>query len=193
MAGLTAARVDLAGDPERVFRALTSQKFIYGWWVRTGVFNTQECSATFAPGAMARFGHRPWPALPARRRIPGDRSAARARAHVARRRDAGPADDGNVPSRAALWRNPRHAPASQLRRHAALGLSRRQPHSVQRNEAKEHNRINYLVLNTFWLMTNTAQDFYSRCRRHLVVVRLGRGGWAPGDAANLNEASASQH
>lgn len=52
--GLILANVDLAADPERVFRALTSPDEITTWWVRPGVFDTREWSGDIRVGGVWR-------------------------------------------------------------------------------------------------------------------------------------------
>jgi uncharacterized protein YndB with AHSA1/START domain len=47
------ASVDLAADPDRVFRALASDE-ITGWWVRPGVFDTREFEGDVRPGGPWR-------------------------------------------------------------------------------------------------------------------------------------------
>jgi uncharacterized protein YndB with AHSA1/START domain len=52
-AGQLLACADIAAEPERVFRALTSKE-ITRWWVRPGVFDTREWSGDVRPGGRWR-------------------------------------------------------------------------------------------------------------------------------------------
>jgi len=51
--GQLLACVEIAADPERVFRALTSKE-ITAWWVRPGVFDTREWSGDVQVGGRWR-------------------------------------------------------------------------------------------------------------------------------------------
>ena len=51
--GCLIANVELAAPPERVFRALTSEE-IADWWVRAGVFDTQEWAGDVHAGGRWR-------------------------------------------------------------------------------------------------------------------------------------------
>ena len=51
--GQLLACVEIEADPERVFRALTSEE-ITAWWVRPGVFDTREWSGNVRVGGRWR-------------------------------------------------------------------------------------------------------------------------------------------
>ena len=51
--GQLLACVEVEADPERVFRALTSEE-ITAWWVRPGVFDTREWSGVVSVGGRWR-------------------------------------------------------------------------------------------------------------------------------------------
>jgi len=51
--GLILASVEVAADPERVFRALASKE-ITDWWVRPGVFDTREWTGDVCAGGRWR-------------------------------------------------------------------------------------------------------------------------------------------
>src|SRR5262245_39610849 len=51
--GQILAYVEIAAEPKRVFRALTSRE-ITAWWVRPGVFDTQEWSGDVRVGGRWR-------------------------------------------------------------------------------------------------------------------------------------------
>ena len=51
--GVAIATVEVAADPDRVFRALASVE-VTRWWVRPGVFDTREWAGDVKPGGRWR-------------------------------------------------------------------------------------------------------------------------------------------
>jgi uncharacterized protein YndB with AHSA1/START domain len=61
--GHLTAGVELAVPPERVFQALASKE-VTNWWIRAGVFDTQEWAGRRSRGwPVGRLRHRSRPAV----------------------------------------------------------------------------------------------------------------------------------